>query len=570
MSYTTNKSGISNFADHCVRNGLTHIVCSPGSRNAPLVIAFDQHPQIRTYVVHDERSAGFYALGLSLGLKKPVAVCCTSGSAVTNYFPAVTEAYYQNIPLVVLSADRPEEWVNHGDGQTIMQAGIFGKHVHHFETIEEEVVDKPVFDSKVQRAFDKLYNDWKGPIHFNFPLTEPLYNKVEKDYVGLSERKQTPVPHSIEPNELDYIKGVWNNAPKKMILCGQLEKINGLSSLLHELSDDVSLVVLVENTSNLVDRNFVHCIDRTLVSINNEELEDFKPDLLITLGGAVVSKKIKAFLRDSNAVHWKVGFDFPDMDTYRKKERTFLLEPKEFIELLLESDLNRNVSSYGNRWKQRNFQVRDFLTGYMETVPYSDLKVFEVLLDMVPEGSNIHMGNSSVVRYCQLFDPINSMTYFSNRGTSGIDGSTSTACGVSIAMDKKLSIFFSGDVSFFYDSNALWNNNLPSNLVIVLINNGGGGIFRIIDGPNTSDQLEKYFEAKHNYSAEYLCKAFDVNYTSASDIQGVESEFAKVLTGAMEKATVIEVFTKELDNEVVLKEYFNAIAEKCLIGKVEE
>lgn len=556
---TTSKSGISAFIDKCVQYGLTKFVCSPGSRNAPIVIALDEHPQMETFVIHDERVAAFYALGMSQELHVPVGVVCTSGSAMLNYYPAVAEAYYRNIPLVVMSADRPAEWVNHGDGQTIVQEGVYENHIQWQGIIKEDLEDETELDSVMYEAFEAALSGWKGPIHFNFPLTEPLYSTVEKEYFPkekiVFERSQL----SLSQEDKKQLAETWNSSKKKLILCGQLDRNLALTNELKQLAKNPSVAVLVENTSNLTDQNWVHCIDRTLAAIDPSEIENFQPEVLVTLGGAVVSKRIKQFLRKSPITeHWKIGFDFPEMDTYRKRTKSILAEPENFLAILNEVASDLPMSNFGAKWKQLDFEVQEKLTDFFHDLPYSDLPVFELLLDCIPENAKLHMANSSVVRYCQLFDPIPSISYFSNRGTSGIDGSTSTACGAAL-VGTGCHVFITGDVSFFYDSNALWNSNLPSNLRIFLINNSGGGIFRIIDGPNSSPQLEKYFEAKHDTKAEFICRAHNVEYLKATSLETIESQLSSFFNEDSDHPKLMEIFTPNELNSSVLQSFFDQI-----------
>lgn len=556
---TTDKEHITTFINACIRNGMTHVVCSPGSRNASLVIAIDEHPALETIVVHDERSAAFYALGMAQELKSPVGLVCTSGSAMLNYYPAVAEAFYQCIPLVVMSADRPAEWVNHGDGQTIVQEGAYGNHIRYQTTISKDL-DSETIAKEVECAFEAGLKSWKGPIHFNLPLAEPLYGKreVEWEKEGIiqykNERFDLP-----EASKLELAK-IWNDSPRKMILIGQHDKDLALKNVLLDLCNDSSIAVLVENTSNLTHQRWVQCIDRTLGGISDDEIENFQPDLLITLGGAIISKRIKQFLRKAPIkAHWKVGHDFPEMDTYRKLTHSFETNPSEFVQVLLSMNLSRNTSNFGSIWKQRDFVNQDKLPAFFETIPYSDMAVFETILDYIPENAYLHMANSSVVRYCQLYDPIPSLRYFANRGTSGIDGSTSTACGVALSSPNVCNVLITGDVSFFYDSNAFWNNQLPSNLRVFLINNGGGGIFRIIPGPRESDQLERYFEAHHNRKAEFICKAHDVNYLSASSLGEIELQMAEFFQ-ENDRPKLMEIFTPRELNGEVLSNYFNFLS----------
>lgn len=558
MGQSSDKSGIALFIDTAVRCGMRKVVCSPGSRNAPLVIAMDLHPLLETFVMHDERSAAFYAMGMAQQSGEVVGVVCTSGSAMLNYYPAVAEAYYQQIPLIVMTADRPEEWVNQGDGQTIVQKGVYTNHILGEMSIEEQVEKEQYssFQNAVIAQFNLATQKWKGPLHFNFPISEPMYNLTEWEH-ALDPREGTD---GVEEYVLDSaFAEVWQNSEKRMILCGQENPSPVLWSLLADLSDDSSIAVLVENTSNLVHPRFVHCIDRTLSAIPADEIANFEPDVLLTLGGAIISKRIKSFLRNSKLkAHCRVEYSFPEMDTFRALTHLAKSSPEHFIRTLAQTDSPRNRSLFGSRWKALDYRMEDLSANFMRSASYSDLSVFHTLLDFIPDNVVLHMGNSSVVRYCQLFQPVSAITYRSNRGTSGIDGSLSTACGAAWLDQEHCHLSIIGDVSFFYDSNALWSSYLSRGLRIVLINNGGGGIFRIIDGPSSSTQLEKYFEAKATGKAEHLCHAFDVNYTSASSIAELEGILPQFFTStANERPCLLEIFTPADKNDAVLKQFFN-------------
>ena len=345
---------------------------------------------------------------------------------------------------------------------------------------------------------------------------------------------------------------------RKMILIGQMPKNPYLAELLKTLADDPSIAILVENTSNLVSMKWIHCIDRTLQGISTEEEESFAPDVLITLGGAIVSKRIKAYLRKYKPkMHWKVGFDFPEMNTYEALTHSFQVKSTTFIKAILDNRPDVLTSNYGGKWKQKDFIAQDKALNFLESAPFSDLKAMELMLDCIPEHSHVHMGNSSIVRYCQLFDPIASMEYFSNRGTSGIDGCTSTAVGAALANPNVMHVLLTGDVSFFYDSNALWNNyNIP-NLRIILVNNGGGGIFNIIKGPRDSKQNANYFEAKHAFTAPKLADAYGVEYFSARNENELLNQMNDFYTYDKNGSVkMIEIHTQGIDSHLILDKYW--------------
>jgi 2-succinyl-5-enolpyruvyl-6-hydroxy-3-cyclohexene-1-carboxylate synthase len=560
MALSSDKKVVSHLVEQCVAHGLKHIVCSPGSRNAPLVIAFDEHPDVECYVVHDERSAAFVALGMMQQLSAPVAVVCTSGSAVANYYPAVVEAYYQCLPLVVITADRPAAWIDQGDGQTIKQHEVFGAHVRYnanFSDSQDNSEGLWMLEREVSIAFSEGNGAWKGPIHFNVGLSEPLYGTVEKAEI-------TPRLIHLEKGKFTFSteQSGWMKqkleVSRILVLCGQLEPDPLLNKLLLEFGEHPSVAIVVENTSNLEGKQFVNCIDRTLNAISEDEIEAFRPDVLITLGGAIVSKRIKAFFRKNKPhMHWKVGFEFPYMDTFQCLTHSFQASPKDFLEQLNLLRLNLNKFNFGSKWKQRDFEVQGRMPAFLANAPYSDLKVFDELLDYLPESCHLHMANSSVVRYCQLFDPIRGVRYWSNRGTSGIDGSSSTAVGAAWIAKKDLHVLITGDVSFFYDSNALWNKYLGANLRIILINNSGGGIFRIIPGPDKSPQLETYFEAQHKQQAKEICQAFHVDYLSIANLNDMDNVMREFYTYKEDgRPKLLEIFTPTEENSGVLTSFF--------------
>lgn len=558
---TTKITPVAHLVEICVLHGLSKVVISPGSRNAPLIIAFDAHPAVQVYIVHDERSAAFFALGLAESSGQPVAICCTSGSAAINYAPAISEAYYRNIPLLVLTADRPIEWVDQGDGQTIRQKHLFANFIKADFDLPNSTIHADPSESNriVNDALNNLKNVPQAPVHLNIPLVEPLYEMQELTSSPEITIKSNAV-NKIGLDDQAYMKETWLASPRKLILIGQMPP-DSLSQLaLAPFLNDPATAILVENCSNFQDfQSICHCIDRTLEIIQPNELKKFQPDLLITLGGAIVSKKIKSFLRKFKpSTHWRVGEFLFEEDTFQALTRSFVCHPNHFFSLLGEIDLNPQTN-YGNNWKQRDFMAQERHLSFLETAPFSDLKAFEFLLDTLPEKTNLHLGNSSVVRYAQLFNPASDIHYFSNRGVSGIDGSTSTALGIANQEKERLNVIISGDISFFYDSNALWNNYLPSNFRIIVINNGGGGIFKIIDGPSESAQNE-LFVAPYQAKIEPICEAFNVHYLYLDLVENMD----KVLTDFYtipddNRPILLEINTQNIPNEEVLKNYFSFI-----------
>jgi 2-succinyl-5-enolpyruvyl-6-hydroxy-3-cyclohexene-1-carboxylate synthase len=562
MTQTTSKIGVQILLDALVKLGVEDLVFSPGSRNAPLVIGLVGSGKFRSVCIHDERSAAFYALGMALVSRKPVPVLCTSGSALLNYSPAVAEAYYQRVPFLVISADRPLEWIDRGDGQTIRQAGVYSNFIDYQVSFQSEAKTDEIqhhYNREIQAALNaSLF----GPAHINMPFEEPLYQLVEQRELNLEQFDFTQGIPSISDEELHNLRESWKRYNKRMILLGQMTPNNQLADVLQAFAQDENTVILSENTSNLELDGIVPCIDRVLAAFQADDLR-FKPELLIVLGNAVISKKIKVFLRKSELQElWKIGPHFPEMDTYERLDKSFTLDESTFFELLNSGDSlglkqSSSAESFGNLWRTTFQKTQVVHNNFVAKTAFSDFIVMHEVLNRIPENSVFHMGNSSVARYAQLFVSDKNLEVHCNRGTSGIDGSVSTATGAAAKQRDKMHTLVVGDVSFFYDSNALWNQYLSDNLRIILIHNGGGGIFEIIPGPDNSSFRDDFFVAKHDFTAKDICAAFYVEYTHASDLES----FKDALNQLYEPSTngrpkLLEVNTAGLPNADILREYF--------------
>ena len=541
--------------DQCALHGITHWVFSPGSRNAPFALSLDNHPEMEATVIVDERSAAFYALGIAEKTKKPVVLCCTSGSAPANYLPAITEAFYRNIPLLVVSADRPKAWTDQGDGQTIRQGHLFHGFVHSTVHLEDAISNDEnawMYQRETALLFSQLLEG--GPAHINVGLSEPLYQSSEKTReLGrkiLSFKNQNP---SIET--ITYLTRVIREK-KIMVLCGQMHPNPALLDALVTFSQSANVAVLTENTANLPHERFNACIDRTLNAIKKESESEYFPEVLITLGGAVVSKRIKAFLRKAPLVaHIKVGNEFPSMDTYQQLSHTVECHPVAFFDALNQQDLGLATHNFMGLWKTLDYRAKDRVFQFNPGSILSDFMVYQTLFNGLNEALILHMANSSVIRYCQLFDPLPSTEYYSNRGTSGIDGCTSTAIGFASKDDRK-NLLISGELSCLYDSNAL-QLATHSNLKVLVINNQGGGIFRIIDGANTSPQRLTYLEASHQKNLSFAA-SLGWHYTAIKESKNLEHAIATLL--ASPQAAILEVFTDANHSPSTLKEFYTFVA----------
>lgn len=559
---TSDKKNISLLADLFIKSGLSNIVISPGSRNAPIIISFANRPEINAFSIIDERSAAFFALGLAINTKKTVAIACTSGSAVLNYSPAIAEAYYQNIPLLIITADRPSHIIDVGDGQTIRQNNVYANFIKKsYELPLTLDTDEKFKDAEkiINEALNTCNFPQPGPVHINVPFDEPIYNTSSAPITGsLSKYENTITAIAVDVFKEIAIK--WNKSNKVMLIAGQSELNEELNTILQKISKKKNTVILTETTSNLSGNTFIDTIDNVISTINENETELFKPEIIISFGGQVVSKKIKKFLRVNKAsMHLHISPSGEKMDTYFSLTNTLKTDVFNFLNSI-SNHLQESISDYSELWQKRKNRVDLKKTEYLSKIEYSDLKVFESILKHLPENSILHLGNSTPVRYSQLFGSRKDLIYNSNRGVSGIDGQVSTAAGCTYFSDK-LNVLITGDLGFLYDSNGLMNSYLKPNLKIIVINNSGGGIFRFIPGPDTTPNMEEFFVAKHNWKAEFICKAFDVKYNKAETLKDLEEILPKFLQTEEQKTKVLEIFTPPEKNAKILRDYFRFIKE---------
>ncbi|NJB83001.1 2-succinyl-5-enolpyruvyl-6-hydroxy-3-cyclohexene-1-carboxylic-acid synthase [Wenyingzhuangia aestuarii] len=542
----------------CVSNHINEVVISPGSRNAPLTIGFNQVSSVTAYSVVDERCAAFVGLGMAQKKQKAIAVVCTSGSALLNYYPAVSEAFYSNIPLVIISADRPKHLIDVGDGQTIRQAGVFKNHILFEANLVpmHSEVDRAMNKELVFKAI-KTANYKKGPVHINVPFDEPLYDLVDDllEYpLELEVENQVLTETPLEVKELEPFADKWNRATKKMVLIGVHQPSDLLQTQINHLLKDPSVLVLTETNSNINNENTINSIDQFLAGLSEDDKGFYQPDILLSIGGLVVSKRIKQYLRalqpkEHWAVHKTTGYDTFFSLTQHFKISTELFF-SQFFWLTKPKESNYQQQGLAAK-KNRRQQHQNFIAN----CDYSDFKVFELVNKHLPKNSVLQLSNSATVRYAQLFDIDNSINVFCNRGTSGIDGSTSTAIGYAMQTDKQVTLI-TGDISFLYDSNALWNAYIPNSFRIVIVNNNGGGIFKILPGPKKTAALS-YFETPHGLTAEHLAKMYGFEYRCATDVDSIEKEM-KSFYKESNQPKIIEVFTPSDKNDQVLKTYFES------------
>ncbi len=558
---------IFNIASICHQHGLDKAILSPGSRNAPLTLAFTRHPDIDCRTVSDERSAAFIGLGIARQLDRPTILCCTSGSAAYNYAPAVAEAFFQQIPLLIFTADRPPEWIDQLDGQTIRQVNIYGDHVKKSFQLPVDL-DNPEAKTHTYRIINEAINHTqefpKGPVHINVPFREPFYpGSGEK--LHYKEPVKVFTTNQPQPGPVDWeaLQQEWNQYQRKLIVAGQYRKSTELNADLTGIFKDQKIPVAGDILSNL------HAIDEVIahadVFIGNGRKglnESLQPDLLITYGLSTISKNLKLLLRKyPPRAHWHIQPAGEVADTYNALTKIIRTSPEKFFRQLSagktdDSFESQKQENYCNIWLIEERKVRRHIPSFFSTDHWGEFELVYHALKAAPSGINLHLANSMAVRYANFIGietQHEETEVLSNRGTSGIDGSNSTAVGASLESDR-LNLLITGDMAFFYDRNAFWHNYDIKNLRILLLNNHGGGIFRMIPGPGSLPELEDFFETRQPLSAGLLAKEMGFEYLNC-DKKSKLNNYLKQFFKEDGQPRILELESDSAVNKQILEEF---------------
>ena len=549
----------------CAKKNLTNAVLCPGSRSAPLALAFTRHPEIQTKIFSDERSAGFIALGMAQQSKKPTVVICTSGTAVYNLAPAVAEAYFSRTPLVIFTADRPNEWIAQQDGQTIHQNDIFGKHVKKSYSLPQEYEHSDIkwsINRIVNEAINISLQEPKGPVHLNIPFREPLYPQTDEQ-ISYSEDIRIIEDHScalhLTDDQKEFIKESWDQYNNVLIVSGQRE-------FDHNIIDALTGFFKVHNVpivSDIISNSFtipkmVKHSDVFLGQCSDAVKKTLKPDLLITFGGSVISKNLKLFLRQYRSKeHWHIQPGGEVADTFQSITHVFNTTADSFFNFLHTISRQENFESqkqnnFNKFWEVEERRAERSLKEFFPTKELSELDVVNEVLKNLPRPCNLHLSNSMSVRYANYIGLTSDQTgieVFANRGTSGIDGCTSTAVGHSLLSDIP-NVLITGDLAFFYDRNAFWHNYPLPNLRVVLLNNHGGIIFKMIDGPGSVPEADEYFITKQVLNAKKLCEEFDLEYLKLDNKRKVKN-LIKDFFDTDKRTKVLELETDIVHNKEI-------------------
>lgn len=590
----SNKENINILTSLLLEYGVSDAVVCPGSRNAPIVHNLSQCQSIRCYPVTDERSAGFYALGIAQATQRPTVVCVTSGTALLNLAPAVAEAYYQHVPLVVVSADRPVQWIDQLDGQTLPQPDALGRFVRKAVSLPDPHVasvgsgdgleaagkgalsdgDKRLDEERwmcrrlVNEALHAATCRQPAPVHINVPITEPLFAfDVAELPVAKRFRQMEKVSFL---NQQRQLFERFFSADRPMIVIGQMAYGIISPETIRSLSQHY--VVMAEPLSNLHYQT-IHFDEavRVVESLDRNESLQYVPDYIIYIGDTLVSKPTRRWLRSTKATSCVITPDALDIHDPITTLEDIVECPLEDVDLLLSSfcDIYDNPEDFeddedvmaheDNRhgfhacWQQLLDHCAERAEAYepgfsqMATVKYFEEQLADLDTDIC-----VHYANSSAVRLACIY----AQHYvWCNRGVNGIEGSLSTAAGFSLATDA-LTVCVIGDLSFFYDQNALWNSNIGGNLRIVLLNNSGGGIFRQLKGLDKSPVATSFVAAQHETTAQGICTQNDIGYISAKDMGEMQIGIVTLLTRETNRPMLLEVFTDVYEDMKAMADYF--------------
>ncbi|WP_162052466.1 2-succinyl-5-enolpyruvyl-6-hydroxy-3-cyclohexene-1-carboxylic-acid synthase [Pontibacter pamirensis] len=555
-----------NIAEICARKGVEQVILSPGSRCAPLTIAFARHPKLTVRTVSDERAAAFIAIGMAMTTGKPTVLVCTSGTAALNYAPAVAEAFFQQVPLLVLTADRPPEWIDQLDGQTIRQQNIYEQHIKQSYTFPADFSHPDAVwhsERMVSDALNTAVAFPAGPVHINVPLREPFYPAPDEKVTFSDRLKVIEEEHNafeLNHQQAQRLQKELQQHQRVLIVAGQdtydLQLLQSLEAFVRKRG----AVVVGDIISNVQQsKEVVRYQDAIFSCPNEEKLKALQPDLLITLGKSIISKSLKLYLRKYKPqAHWHLQAAGDVADTFQTLTRIIRCKPAHFFTSLAGAE-ETGATVFARVWQNMNEMAGKFIQQHVSEANYGELAVVARVLQHLPQQSNLHLANSMSVRYANILalHPAQNVQVYANRGTSGIDGSTSTAVGCAL-VSSGITTLLTGDLAFFYDRNGLWHNYLPQNLRIVLLNNHAGGIFRLIDGPKQQPELEPYFETHQALNAENTARDFNMGYTPVHSIKELE-EVLPAFFSIEAGAGILEVFTDSPANAEAFTRYRQAI-----------
>ncbi len=564
---------VASFVDELVRVGVTEAVVSPGSRSTPMAILMAEHPNMNVTINIDERSSAFYALGVAKAMKKPVAILCTSGTAAANYFPAIVEAYYSRVPLIVLTADRPHELRDVGAPQAINQNQLYGNHAKWFVEMalpEESEQMLSYVRTMAGRAAGTALTASAGPVHLNFPFREPLLPNLGLENLwGTNEnlRKNVNVVvgnPKMDEEQVQLISELVSGKKKGIIVCGS-HYDEEFGHAVASLAETLQFPVLADPLSQLRsgEHSKTHIVDGYDAFLRDESFQEaFSPDIIIRFGAMPVSKALLQYIQKyKNTTQLIVDGDGGWRDPTLSGTDMVYCDEIEFCKMIINRTEKQDDSSWVNNWIKINNLVKENVIMVDKEGTLFEGKVFTELQEILPAGSTLFVGNSMPIRDLDTFFMTNekSIHVLGNRGANGIDGLVSTAMGISSQNEHTVLVI--GDLSFYHDLNGLLAaKHHQLNITIVLINNDGGGIFSFLPQSQEEKHFETLFGTPIGLDYEHAVKMYGGNFTSIKDW----SEFRKAITASFEEKGlhVVEVKTDRHENVMIHRNMWNNVSQE--------
>ena len=553
---------IAAFVSELIFSGVTDVVVSPGSRSTPMAMIMAEHPDLKVHIHVDERSAAFFALGIAKSLNKPVALLCTSGTAAANYFPAIVEARYARLPLIVLTADRPHELREVGAPQAIDQIHLYGKHVKWFSEMALPEKSNEVIRyarTVCARAVSIATSAPSGPVHLNFPFREPLIPKIDGELFQLQERPNGYVKvHrgdlTIADEPFQEIAEKLSQIERGIIVCGSIVD-DVFPEAVTRLADTLKFPIIADPLSQL--RSGKHSLENIVESydtfLRNDDAKVFlKPDVVLRFGAMPTSKALTIFLKENgSAEQYVIDGGGGWRDPASLSTNMVFCNETLFCEKLITYINEKSTSDFLTDWKKVNQLTKDQMTSLRDITELSEGRLFYQLAEMLPEGATLFVGNSMPIRDLDSFFLTNnkSIKVMANRGANGIDGTVSTALGAALNSESLYLVL--GDLTFFHDLNGLIAAKLYNiNINIILVNNNGGGIFSFLPQSEHPNNFELLFGTPLGIEFEHAVKMFNGNFTKIKDWDHLGSEMMKAVS-----STGINVYELVTNREMNLAEH---------------
>ena len=535
--------------DVLYENGLRHVCISPGSRNTPLSLAFLNHNNIACYSQLDERSAGFLGLGIAMKTNSPTAILCTSGTAVANFLPAVIEADLNRIPILIISADRPQSLVGTGENQTINQNNIFNNFNRKYIDIGlpnqnyNDLINKLNIAYSICSGNNVETNFLTGPVHINCSFEEPLYNDNKSTKLNFDFK-----PIIDHPISNSFVFEPYNNP---VIICGRLKTDSDIKPIL-DLSKILKIPILADPLSQI---RYGHS-NNNIISCYNHYIDrlEIEPDIVFYFGLKPVSKKLCEKMKSWNTI-------LIDSANGYNNSSNFVLQSDVFnaCQLISESIESTN----GELLLKLQKLEEDINCTVKNNIDYSwsEINITSICYNFLNDNDNMFIGNSMPIRNMDnyIFKNDKKIFTYSNRGASGIDGVLSTSLGVALSSKSNYTLLLIGDLSFLHDINSLLiNNKYAVNITIVVINNNGGGIFSLLPVSKKNNvHFSEYWTTPHNLDLRKIADSYEVNYYKSESVKELHSSLESSYSNT--GISIIDCIIDINENIEIIKELNSSI-----------